>query len=67
MLEIRTAPMPANDIIDSVMPGLRNEAGCHPVKEFPLGKISILPEASFPHRSKIFTSSRTSLSLRLRS
>jgi len=66
MFEMRIAPIPANDIIDNVMLGLRNVAGCQPVKEFPLGKINILPEASFPHRSKIFTSSRMSLSLRLR-
>jgi len=66
MFEMRIAPMPAKDIIDNVMPGLRNVAGCQPVKEFPLGKINILPEASFPHRSMIFTSSLTSLSLRLR-
>jgi hypothetical protein len=66
MFEIRMAPMPVKDIIDNIMPGLRDEAGCQPVREFPLGKISILPEASFPHRSMIFTSSRMSLSLRLR-
>ena len=66
MFEIRMAPMPANDIIDNVMPGLRNAAGCQPMKELPLGKINILPEASFPHRSMIFTSSWMSLSLRSR-
>jgi hypothetical protein len=66
MFEIRIAPMPANDIIDSVMPGLRNVTGCQPVKELPLGNNNTLPEASFPHRSMIFTSSWISLSLRLR-
>lgn len=58
--------MPANDIIDNIKPGLRNAADCQPVKELPVGKINILPEASFPHRSMILTSSRMSLSLRLR-
>ena len=59
--------MPISERIDNIPLGVRNWEECHPDEKSPVGKINTLPEASFPHRSIIFTSSWMSLSLRLRS